>query len=120
MKCNGERGNPFDSILTYLPIFLPSKLDRKGWNGSCCITFFFSPQNNYFIFSPIIKILFHHFIRLEYPNNGVEQLCHSTQFHSTLSYFIPFHSTIYHQSKYIVIEEMNSLRDIIRVGDRLA
>ena len=81
----------------------------------CELLYYLSLQNNDFILLPVTKILFYHSISLEYPNNGmehysipllkysnngVEQLYHSISFHSTTSYFISFHSTIYYQSKH--------------------
>ena len=62
------------------------------------LLYYFSLQNDDFILLPITKILLYRSIPLECPNNGMKY--YSTPFHSTLSYFISFHSTTYHQSQH--------------------
>ena len=69
MEWNGEGGNPFYQILTYLSIFLPPQIGGNGMEYEL-LRYFYS-QNDNFILSSITKILIYCFIPLEYPNNGM-------------------------------------------------
>ena len=73
MEWNGEGGNPFYHVLTYLPIFLPLQIGGMEWNVNCCVTFVYKIT----VLSSQLLLKFYSIISLEW--------------NITLSYFISFY-----------------------------